>query len=79
MPLESHCWFASAQVPPIPPVQGGPAELESFLAALRTAHPPQARIDALEVQETECEACSPGDFRILASLEQGIKDVFLEG
>jgi len=52
-------------------VQGGPAELESFLGALQTAHPPQARIDALEVQETGCEARSAGDFRILASLEQG--------
>ena len=52
-------------------VQGGPAELESFLAALRTAHPPQARIDSIEVEEAACEEGTPALFQILPSLDRG--------
>jgi hydrogenase maturation protein HypF len=37
-------------------VEGDRAALERFLDALRHAHPPQARVDALEVREIACQA-----------------------
>jgi hydrogenase maturation protein HypF len=48
-------------------VQGDPARLESFLQTLRHAHPPQARIDSLEAQETPCEDGPAPAFQIRSS------------
>jgi len=52
-------------------VQGESAALEAFCDALRNAHPPQARIDSLEVAETECRRDEPGAFEIRTSAGQG--------
>jgi hydrogenase maturation protein HypF len=48
-------------------VQGDPARLESFLETLRHAHPPQARIDLLEISETPCEDGPAQSFQIRGS------------
>ena len=55
--------------------EGTPAALDEFLDALRHAHPPQARIDAIEVQPIAWPDAAPGrrpsaaGFAIRASLD----------
>jgi len=48
-------------------VQGETAELDAFLEALRSGHPPQARIDAIEVRDAVCEgeSAAAATFQIL--------------
>ncbi|MHC4180071.1 MAG: acylphosphatase, partial [Planctomycetota bacterium] len=48
-------------------VQGDPDQLEAFVARLRHAHPPQARIDRMEVSETRCEDGAAEAFQIRSS------------
>jgi hydrogenase maturation protein HypF len=48
-------------------VQGGQGALEAFCEALRSAHPPQARIDSLDVSETACQLDSSETFEIRSS------------
>lgn len=48
-------------------VQGDSTGIENFLDALRRAHPPQARIDSVEVRELPCANEPAGLFEIRAS------------
>jgi len=48
-------------------VQGEPAALDVFLHALRQAHPPQARIDSLDIREMPCEDGTATAFQIRTS------------
>ena len=48
-------------------VQGDPAALDAFLDALRHAHPPQARIDQIDVARVPCEEDRDRTFSIRAS------------
>ena len=48
-------------------VQGEPGALEAFCEALRNAHPPQARVDWLDVRETACQVEADGTFEIRTS------------
>jgi hydrogenase maturation protein HypF len=50
-------------------VQGERAALDEFVESLRNAHPPQARIDQIEVREVPCEKDSQATFEIRASIE----------
>ncbi len=45
-------------------VQGAPAVLDAFIDTLRKGHPPQAKIDSLEISETDCENGRAAAFRI---------------
>ena len=49
-------------------VQGDGHALETFCDALRNAHPPQARIDSLEVSEAACRQQASETFEIRASM-----------
>jgi len=44
-------------------VQGAEADLDAFLDTLRNDHPPQARIDTLDVQPTDCQAAETFEIR----------------
>jgi len=48
-------------------VQGETADLDAFLDALRDGHPPQARIDAVEIRDTGCDdqSAAGATFQIL--------------
>ena len=48
-------------------VQGERAALDEFVESFRNAHPPQARIDQIEIREVPCEKDSPATFEIRAS------------
>ncbi|NUQ61810.1 MAG: carbamoyltransferase HypF [Pirellulales bacterium] len=48
-------------------VQGPAAELDAFCEALRLRHPPQARVDALEIRETAGRDDQTGGFEIRSS------------
>jgi hydrogenase maturation protein HypF len=48
-------------------VQGERAALDEFVESLRNGHPPQARIDHIEIREVPCENVSPATFEIRAS------------
>ncbi|MGA2060294.1 MAG: carbamoyltransferase HypF [Thermoguttaceae bacterium] len=50
-------------------VQGQRAALDEFVESLRNAHPPQARIDKIEIREVPCEKDSPATFEIRASID----------
>jgi len=52
-------------------IQGRGEALEKFRQALERDHPPQARIDSLEVAEMECRNDEPGAFGIRTSQRQG--------
>jgi len=51
-------------------VQGETARLDAFLDALRSGHPPQARIDSLHVSETTCRHDPAGTFQIRTSSDR---------
>ena len=51
-------------------VQGERAALDEFVDVLRSAHPPQARIDEIDIREVPCEKDCPPAFEIRASLNQ---------
>jgi hydrogenase maturation protein HypF len=51
-------------------VQGEREALDAFLDALRRGHPPQARIDALDIRELPCEDGGAKWFQIRASTGQ---------
>ncbi len=53
-------------------VQGESADLHAFCEAIRLRHPPQARIDALEVRETSVETLTTGSFEIRPSEGQAL-------
>ncbi len=48
-------------------VQGEPDRLETFVHSLRHAHPPQARIDSLEICQRPCEDGATQTFQIRSS------------
>ena len=50
-------------------VQGERAALDEFVESLRNAHPPQARIDEIEIREVPCEKDSPATFEIRTSVD----------
>ena len=52
-------------------VQGDAGPLERFLHALRHAHPPQARIDSLDVGEVPTESSAPSPQRFEIRLSSG--------
>jgi hydrogenase maturation protein HypF len=52
-------------------VQGDAGPLEQFLHALRHAHPPQARIDSLEVGEVPAESPAPSPQRFEIRISSG--------
>jgi len=51
-------------------VQGDGNALEAFCAGLKNAHPPQARIDSLEVTEAACQPDTTETFEIRTSVGQ---------
>ncbi len=53
-------------------VQGEQAALDEFVESLHNAHPPQARIDEIEIQEVPCENDNPAVFEIRVSLSQSV-------
>lgn len=53
-------------------VQGLPEQLERFLEALRREHPPQARLDSVEVAHLPAESAGPMEFRIVPSQTEGM-------
>ena len=52
-------------------VQGDPVEVAGFCDALQHHHPPQARIDALQVVEVCCREGEPSGFEIRQSVVHG--------
>ena len=51
-------------------VQGEQAALDQFVKALNSGHPPQARIDEIEIREVPCDKDCPAAFEIRSSLSQ---------
>jgi hydrogenase maturation protein HypF len=49
-------------------VQGDPAMLDEFVESLRSAHPPQAQIDEIEIREVPCEKNAAATFEIRSSV-----------
>ncbi len=50
-------------------VQGDTGSLDDFVAALRGAHPPQARIDEIVIHEVPCEKDPAATFQIRSSVD----------
>ena len=50
-------------------VEGAQAAVDEFLKALRFGHPPQARLDSLEVRPIPCQCTASTTFKILVSDE----------
>jgi hydrogenase maturation protein HypF len=50
-------------------VQGNAGALDNFVAALRTAHPPQARLDEILISEVPCQEDPTATFQIRGSVD----------